>query len=79
MGPDEKIIISVAVVALVAILIFNLKGEEKPTNEIVLSNEDIPTSFLTYNQPYMFSPPVANILPQTASGILGQAFGTHND
>ena len=78
MNKDEKILLICGVLVVAALLLWSYdpkimdqsKNEpEQPADAVIPKS-----SYLTYNQPYMFSPPVANVLPQTASGILGQPF-----
>lgn len=75
MSKDEKIIMALGFLAVAAIILYVQRPDtDAPPTEAEIDAEYIPVSYLTYNQPYMFAPPVANILPPAASGILGQAF-----
>lgn len=82
MGKDERIILVIGGVALAAILLYHMTELKvsndvadniQPAPEFKLVPDGIP-NYMVYNQPFLFSPPVANILPATASGILGQSF-----
>lgn len=81
MSKDERIILAVGFVGLVAILLYHftdLKSNAVTAeNDVAAPDLLVPSgqaNYMTYNQPFLFSPPVANILPATASGILGQSF-----
>jgi hypothetical protein len=83
MGKEERIIFALGFVALVALVIFS-RGPVPMTGNAPTSPPDTTANpvdyqsaslanYLTYNQPWLMAPPVANILPQSASGQLGQA------
>lgn len=67
MTREETTLLMLAFGALVALLIWY----KRPVADIPLSDYTEPVTNLTVNQPFMFSPPVANIMPQTASSELG--------
>lgn len=78
MGKDERIILIIGGLALAAIVLYHITefnsveaAEPMPEFKVVPSGV---ANYMVYNQPYLFAPPVANILPETASGILGQSF-----
>jgi len=81
MGKDERIILAVGFVGLVALLLYHftdLKNNNiTAADDLAAPDLLVPSgqaNYMTYNQPFLFSPPVANVLPATASGILGQSF-----
>ena len=77
MEKHEKILLVLGALLIVAVLIWDYKPADDVPH-LTLNNQNPPQNqawnkwkFLTYNQPYLFAPPVANILPATAIGILG--------
>lgn len=83
MESDEKILLVIGGVALVALLIFDYAPAFQPMNGSTAPVPDAATdtgwNWQTYNAPYLFAPPVAGTLPTTAMGILGQAYGSGDD
>lgn len=84
---EERIIYTLIGLVAVAALISMFVKNYNPANGMQIDNTDLTgaahvvvtngarnSEFLTYNQPYAFSPPVANLLPNQASGMLGQKF-----
>jgi len=66
MGKDEKILLIVAAVALVAVVV--ARYGSRFVGAVV--SEPIAQTNLTYNQPsFMFGAPVANVLPDNANQI----------
>lgn len=85
MGKEERIIFALGFIALIAAVIFSRSGNAPLTGDAATSPPDLTTAptdrnvdfnYLTYNQPFMFAPPIANVLPQVASGQLGQQFAS---
>jgi hypothetical protein len=85
MGKEERIIFALGFISLVAIMIFHRGGNNAPmlgnaptkpppttTAPVDYSTNNV--NYLTYNQPWLMAPPVGNVLPQIASGQLGQTF-----
>lgn len=81
MGKEERIIFALGFVALVALVIFSRNGApmlgpaateppETKASPIDYSDDHL-TNYLTYNQSWLFAPPVGNVLPQVASGNTG--------
>jgi hypothetical protein len=68
MSKDERIILMLALIALVALVIGKWKASHAPAG--YTPSEGLTN--LNYNQPrWAFAPPVANILPQSAASMLG--------
>lgn len=68
MGNDERTLLVVTMIALVALVIAKWKATISPPG--YKSHE--PLTNLNYNQPrWAFAPPVANIIPQSAASMLG--------
>lgn len=68
MSKDERVVLMLALIALVALVIGKWKASIAPAG--YESSE--PMTNLTYNQPrWQFAPPLANILPQSADSMLG--------
>lgn len=74
---SERIFLFLVAAALIAVVIWNVKAP--PSGMLTLADEHVPPETplsrkqgpLTYNQPYLFSPPVANVLPRQAFGVGG--------
>jgi len=80
MERSEQVFIGVAFVALVALVILDLRSKAaitpteatQPTNNpLAMATQEGP-AYLLYNQPWMFSPPVGNIMPSVTVGQAGQ-------
>lgn len=84
MDKNEKIFLALAVAALVAIVLFRLKAPDNPAQKpIDGAPESVPSvggpEYLMYNQPYSFGPPLQNVLPNQASGVIApQGNGEYN-
>lgn len=80
MKHHEKVFFALCAVFIVAVLIWKYEVKSPFVAMIAPSPPQNTSynkfSYLTYNQPYYFSPPVANTLPQTAKGILGIKYAT---
>jgi hypothetical protein len=86
MTKEEKILLGLALVGLVAIVIFQRPqlttvpalANSDPVSEIGLSmtpaNDSVVQGrqYLTYNAPFFFAPPVSNFLPSITAGIGSQ-------
>lgn len=81
MQTDEKILLVVAAVALVAVIIFQRKPDAPPVDRPVSTPADLGMSFtpatadvvngpayLVANAPYQFMPPIDNWLPTITAG-----------
>lgn len=80
MSKDEKILYSIAGLGLLLIAIINivrLMPDNDDNNvsynqpDVIITNGARHNNYLTFNKPYAFSPPVANLLPQTIQSFLG--------
>ena len=75
MQNDEKILLVVGAVALVALVIFNQGGLTRPGAVTATADDfaDVP-SYLGAAQmsPFAFSPAVGNVLPYASQGTVGQ-------
>lgn len=79
MGQDERILLSVAFVALVSLVIAKWKAAVGAAGDNPLDGGFTPVSSLTYNQPaWAYAPPFANIIPSAAKSQLGVALPTVN-
>lgn len=75
MDRNEKLFIALAVIALAAVVLFKIKQPVNPAEKPIDGSPDsIPApqgpEYLTYNQPYGFGPPLQNVLPNLASGVI---------
>lgn len=66
MTREETVILMLAFGALVTVLVWQVRPGES-----VAAPADSAVTNLTYNQPFMFAPPVANIMPNAAASQLG--------
>ena len=84
MSKEERIIYTLGALALFAIVIGTIAKSYFPdgmpaivdASYKVITNGPRNVNYLTYNQPYLFGPPVANLLPSQSSGMLGQSLPT---
>ncbi len=83
MEKQEKILLGLLAVALVALVIFRVRPDLAPdvtpnmasTTPARAGAVSQGPEYLTYNQPYAFGPPVYNALPQITAGQAGQSAG----
>lgn len=84
MTNDERVLLVIVGILLVAVIVFQRRPEDgspglnPPASSVVgLSltprNSDVIVgpSYIMANMPYMFGPPIQNILPSASSGLLG--------
>jgi hypothetical protein len=89
MTHGERIFLTLAALGVVAVVIFELRQPAPvampptdPNGNGLVSNtpktSDLTTGpgYLIYNQPYAFSPPVANFIPENTMGENGVATST---
>lgn len=78
MSKDERIILAISFTALVALIIAKwrnvVSGDPSPAES---DSGALSLTPLTYNQApmFMFSPPVANVLPNSAASLGGSVTG----
>jgi hypothetical protein len=81
MGRLEISFMGVSIVALVALVIFDIRAKNaalatsnktQPVNNTLADATVQGPAYLLYNQPWMFSPPVGNIMPSVTAGQAGQ-------
>jgi hypothetical protein len=80
MERNERIFLLLAGVALAALVLWDMRGKQAAqqpadtsplTNPYAAATAEGP-SYLLYNQPWFFVPPVGNFMPQQTAGQAGQ-------
>lgn len=90
MTNEEKIILGVAAVALAAVVIYQrplvaapiIEHDPVADNVSLTPYNDSVTkgpSYMAYNSPFAFAPPISNFLPSITAGQAGQTINTPTD
>lgn len=81
MTQEETTFVGIAVLALAALVIYDVRSKnaavttDAPPLDPIQAMQTSGPQYLLYNQPWAFSPPVGNVLPSVTAGQIGQVAG----